>query len=321
MKQFIVAFFVFLVWSFFGLWLFSSLKKSDNSDSFASKEEFEPALETSSKKINLDSTNLDSATFPVDRELDLPKNDGFKAMTDQGDLVFLFDEGIKIKKNTADLIIPPSSVDFKYKLNTYLIEHSDEELHILAYYDPSENMETPNFGEQRGLKILLQLLDVGILRERMVVKPTIRKMEFDSEGNYPNGIGFVFRPLDEERLNSPDLEIPSPRAIYPKFVDSNIYANEELKNLVTEMKQILTANPTVMVEVIGHTDDVGHAQDNYLLGLKYAQQVRWYLINKGKMDKSRIKALSKGELEPIADNNFKKGRIENRRIEIKYIVN
>lgn len=320
MKQFLIALLIFLVWSFFGLWLYSTLKTPEMGEAIAvNDEENTELLEDLETKV--DSTEVDSiADIKITGKSTFDEN-SFKAMTNEGDLVFLYDEGVEIQKNSSELQISEGAIDFKYKLNTYLVEHPDQELHILAYYDPSENLETPNFGEQRGIRMINLLAQVGILRERMVIKPTIKKMEFDTLGKNENGIGFVFRPLNEERLKSPRYRIPATRAVYPKFVNGNIYANQDLKDLVPEMQQVLQSNPNITVEIIGHTDNVGNGQDNYLVGLKYAQQARWYLINKGNLDKKRIKALSKGESEPIADNNYKAGRNENRRIEVKYISN
>ncbi len=320
MKRFIFAFLIFLIWSFFGLWLFSSLTGSNNELSLVNEESLNSTKIDQIEEQPTDTITPDSIKTLVEN-IEVPKlEEGFKAVTEKGDLVFLFEKGITISKNTSDISIPSVSVDFKYKLNTYLIEHPEEELHILSYYDPSENLESPNFGLQRGVKMRQLLAQAGLEPNRMVVKPTIKKIEFDSLGNNTNGIGFIFRPLDEERLNNSTINIPVAKAIYPSFVNSNIYANDELKEAAAEMERIFTEYPNVTVDIIGHTDNVGNGQDNFRLGLKYAQQVRWFLTNKIGLDKNRINALSKGEDDPIADNKLKQGRLLNRRIEIKYNI-
>ena len=95
------------------------------------------------------------------------------------------------------------------------------------------------------------------------------------------------------------------------------------KELVLEFynqrrKQAMEANPDLIVEVVGHTDNVGNANDNYLVALKYARQLRWYLVNKGNLDRKKIIAKSEGESKAIASNKTERGRLLNRRIEIKY---
>ena len=94
--------------------------------------------------------------------------------------------------------------------------------------------------------------------------------------------------------------------------------NENLRNLLDEVKQIVAANPDTEIEVIGHTDNVGNGNDNYFLGLEYARQVRWYLVKKGNLDRKKIKAISKGEEDPIDTNQTVRGRNANRRIEIVF---
>lgn len=320
MKNFLIAILIFVVWSFFGLWLYSVLDGNPNGQEIAVRDSLGNDVETTNPSDSISEASVDSLrTDPSAINENLEFSGGFKAVSDTGDIVFLYDEGIEITKNTADIRIPEAVVDFKYKLNTYFIEHPDKELHILSFYDPSEDLATPNFGEQRGAKVIRELQKVGILRERMVLKPTIKKMEFDSIGHFGNGIHFVFKPLDEDRLKSPTFSVPQPKSIYPKFVNNDIFPNEELRNLLTEMQSVFAANPQVTAEIIGHTDNIGNAQDNYVVGLKYAQQVRWYLISKGDFDRKRIKARSEGENVPITSNNSKKGRLENRRIEVRYI--
>ncbi len=51
------------------------------------------------------------------------------------------------------------------------------------------------------------------------------------------------------------------------------------------------------------------------MGLKYAQQVRRYLINSENLDKDRLKASSMGQENPIDINTTAEGRNKNRRIE------
>lgn len=327
MKNFFIALLVFLIWSFFGLWLYSSYQSTKEVADLSTKtlDEAEPEFVLNA----VDSLDIKSEiTDSIGTNNDFKDNSGFsnaleglKAMNLAGDVIFLFDEGIEIQKNNATIKVPESIIDFKYKINSYLIEHPNEELVINSYYDASESLDTPNLGDQRGIEVRKILEKLGILKERIVVKSTIRSIAFDSLGTFNNGISFLFKPLDEDRFKNPTVSIPPPKTIYPKFVNNDIFANQALRDLLSETKLIFDANPDVQLEIFGHTDNVGNAQDNYLVALKYAQQVRWYLISKGNLDKNRIMALSKGETEAIASNGSERGRLLNRRIEIKYIQN
>jgi outer membrane protein OmpA-like peptidoglycan-associated protein len=106
--------------------------------------------------------------------------------------------------------------------------------------------------------------------------------------------------------------------VYPKFTDSGISVNNDLKILLSELIVYFSNNPDQVVTIVGHTDNIGNGNDNYNVGLKYAQQVRWYIVSKGDLKNSQIKAISKGESEPIESNYSEKGRIANRRIEVIY---
>ena len=118
-----------------------------------------------------------------------------------------------------------------------------------------------------------------------------------------------------------EINLPESIYVYPKFSDTGIIVNNNLRNLLKEVKLAFEETPNLTIEIIGHTDNVGNASDNYRMGLQYAREVRWYLISKGNFKSSAIKASSKGELDPIDTNNSKRGRQANRRIEVVYNYN
>jgi OmpA-OmpF porin, OOP family len=84
--------------------------------------------------------------------------------------------------------------------------------------------------------------------------------------------------------------------------------------LLNEVAQAMQDNPTLKVEVQGHTDSVGKDASNLKLSQKRAESVRTYLIKQG-VDSGRMVAKGYGETVPIADNRTKDGRGENRRVE------
>jgi outer membrane protein OmpA-like peptidoglycan-associated protein len=242
---------------------------------------------------------------------------GLYAINEQGDLIFSFTEGISTEMNSEDIGIPSNLVDFKYKLFTYLTEHPDKELHIESVYSPKENLMDPNLGMRRGENIKSILVETGISNEKIVIKPVLKGINTDDSDWVNNCIQFAFKPLDDERIKLLRTT-PKSKIMYPRYTNSGIMANTALKELVVEIQGYISYNPDLMVEVIGHTDNIGNGIDNYKMGLKYARQVRWYLINKGGFDPNQIAASSKGEEEPIESNKTSNGRTANRRIEIKF---
>ncbi len=85
-------------------------------------------------------------------------------------------------------------------------------------------------------------------------------------------------------------------------------------SLLNEVAQALKDNPTLKVEVQGHTDSVGNDARNLKLSQKRAESVRTYLIKQG-IESSRMVPKGYGENVPIADNRTADGRSQNRRVE------
>lgn len=66
----------------------------------------------------------------------------------------------------------------------------------------------------------------------------------------------------------------------------------------------------------GHTDSVGDAGMNQALSLKRANAVADYLAKQGGFTRSMMETVGLGESKPIGSNKTKKGRAQNRRVEI-----
>jgi outer membrane protein OmpA-like peptidoglycan-associated protein len=82
----------------------------------------------------------------------------------------------------------------------------------------------------------------------------------------------------------------------------------ELQQLI----QILQDNPTLKVEISGHTDNTGNSKDNLTLSANRAKAIVDYLTEKG-IESNRLSYKGYGDTQPIADNNTESGRAKNRR--------
>ncbi len=82
----------------------------------------------------------------------------------------------------------------------------------------------------------------------------------------------------------------------------------ELEKLV----QVLTENPSLKVEIGGHTDNIGKQEDNILLSTNRAKAIVDYLVSR-KIDAGRLSYRGYGSSKPIADNTTEQGRALNRR--------
>jgi outer membrane protein OmpA-like peptidoglycan-associated protein len=70
-----------------------------------------------------------------------------------------------------------------------------------------------------------------------------------------------------------------------------------------------------IIEIAGHTDNVGGADFNKQLSQRRARAVAQYLVSKG-LSESRILTAAGGEEHPIASNSTDQGRAANRRVEV-----
>ncbi|HMB42515.1 MAG TPA: OmpA family protein, partial [Luteimonas sp.] len=100
------------------------------------------------------------------------------------------------------------------------------------------------------------------------------------------------------------------------FNSSNLQPqfNPALDNVAGTLNQY---NQTV-IEVAGHTDNVGSDAYNQQLSVQRANAVAAYLGGKGVIQQ-RMMIVGAGETHPIASNDTDAGRAQNRRVEITIV--
>jgi outer membrane protein OmpA-like peptidoglycan-associated protein len=80
--------------------------------------------------------------------------------------------------------------------------------------------------------------------------------------------------------------------------------------------EILKADTTLRVEVGAHTDNAGTASESQHLTNLQAEAVRTYLVTKG-VGFQQVQARGYGSAYPLTSDNTPRGRVANRRVEIK----
>jgi len=111
-----------------------------------------------------------------------------------------------------------------------------------------------------------------------------------------------------------------------KVVLKNVFFDIGKADLKTEsvaevenIRELLEANPQLVVQINGHTDNTGNAASNKVLSLKRATSVINYLIEHG-INAARLSAKGFGSEKPIVSNDDEsEGRAINRRTEIEII--
>jgi OOP family OmpA-OmpF porin len=90
-------------------------------------------------------------------------------------------------------------------------------------------------------------------------------------------------------------------------------------NILDEAAAVLKENPSVRVEIGGHTDDRGDAEKNKKLSRARAESVKKYLVSKG-VDESRLRAVGYGPDQPVDPGKGRAARARNRRVEFVIIT-
>jgi peptidoglycan-associated lipoprotein len=88
----------------------------------------------------------------------------------------------------------------------------------------------------------------------------------------------------------------------------------------TMVNQLKTDKKAVWVEIEGHTDNTGDKVYNEKLGQARADAVKRYLYEKHQIPLHKINVISYGEEKPVAPNNTRDGRAQNRRVVIKVLA-
>jgi outer membrane protein OmpA-like peptidoglycan-associated protein len=141
-------------------------------------------------------------------------------------------------------------------------------------------------------------------------------MEVQAEG-YVNQVAAIViekgRPMVKDfALVQPGMTITL-KGIYFNTGKSTI--KPESRPALEDAAKMLKDNPTIKVEIQGHTDSQGSEESNSRLSDARANAVVTYLVTNLGIDRARLTARGFGESMPVADNETADGRALNRRVE------
>jgi len=185
--------------------------------------------------------------------------------------------------------------------------------------------------------------------------PIIANVNFHSDSNFqvvagPDGIfsinvpsvdeysikveapGFLgsFEKLDIRTFEMKELEMNfklQPVAVGATVNLKSVLFQQSTANLLDEsydelnmVIDFLKSNPTVEIELAGHTDNRGLSVHNVRLSRERVDKVKEYMTSKG-IDGKRITGKGYGGIKPIADNDAEVTRRLNRRVEFTIVKN
>ena len=95
--------------------------------------------------------------------------------------------------------------------------------------------------------------------------------------------------------------------------------DEAKARLDTMVQQMKSETKNIFIEIEGHTDNVGAPEINERIGMERAEAVKRYLYEQHQIPLHKMNVISYGEEKPVAPNNKRDGRAQNRRVVVKVL--
>ncbi|MEP0368061.1 MAG: OmpA family protein [Cyclobacteriaceae bacterium] len=210
-------------------------------------------------------------------------------------------------------------------VETYEVHDSKGEAitHFQDFYAYSKNATPEEMAafEQKIAQIKAEKPKPAEPTTKLEPTPVIKELE-----EIPEEEKFVVDEKAQPEETEEVENLGSKYRVSNKSILRNIYFDFGTAQLTTEsnetlniLYQTLKANPSMKIEIGGHTDNVGKPDVNQWLSENRAKAVRKWLVKKG-IDPKRMTAKGYGESNPLASNDDElNGRELNRRIEILVI--
>lgn len=185
---------------------------------------------------------------------------------------------------------------FVYKDKFYYAHADDSSLSDIYQADIVNKTFMPleHYLELEDSLLFTYNVEAGVLSDKYNEDLSLESIPVLAMVNTDSRIDMIFFDFDRYNLK------PS----FTKFLD--------------ELFNILNKNPTIELDLRGHTDSVGTDAYNLELGEQRARSVKDYLISIG-IDHQRIKVRSFGRSQPMESNDTPYGRAMNRRVEIRFV--
>lgn len=205
---------------------------------------------------------------------------------------------------------------------------------ILLHPEARKLMLTGNVYDKNTGQLITAKLDIALKGEKLApLKIPAEGGRYDTEINtlgwyiitasaegHLNATDSVQADDDQLSPFTRDLYLP-PIEVGVTVILKNIYFDFDKTTLKKEsftelnkVVELLKQNPSVEIEMAGHTDSKGTDQYNINLSQGRSQSVVDYIISQG-IESYRLTARGYGEGKPIDTNDTEGGRANNRRVE------
>lgn len=277
MKKISLPFVVFMVWSIMGYFWLSN------------------RYETSQKSTIVENP-LDTISFPPVGNLIIGNTH--------------YSKGIRVFKNNTLIEIPLEIGIFKDSLFNELNANQNTALLITGKYTQKivDSLSNAAQGLARAEALKKELIAYGF--NPLKIKTSSKEVLFKyTNGTFDNGISIDYnesKPLDNDITTLH-------RYTFNKI--KGIEISKPLERYIYELKYFLTNNPKKKAQLTVFTDGDGTKVKNYWRGLDIATAFRKVLYKKYGIKKRQLISSSRGELNPLFDNNST-DKAKNNRLEI-----
>jgi outer membrane protein OmpA-like peptidoglycan-associated protein len=210
------------------------------------------------------------------------------------------EEGIEQEKFPVTVSISVYSNESKEAI-PFIIEVVTERANETLVNEQAENPYEQSFSFEQEEKLMISVESEGFLFQTDRITVPLN----NSDGEIIKKEFFLKRPEP--------FVINKLRNIYFAF-DKHTLREQSYAEL-NKLYNLLEKNPTMKIEIAGHTDEIGPPEYNSDLSQQRANAVKKYLTSKG-VSTDRVKAVGYGETKPMATNDDElEGRALNRRTE------
>ncbi len=244
------------------------------------------------------------------------------ALTD-GDMTIKVNDHFNFKGSEYTILEPISeNLNGSLKeLKAYLENNPNKHLNITGYYTADEKNPSayPNLGLARANVIKNHFRSIGIPSKVIDTFGELKEdLVPDTDNIYYGPVAYEINTFEEGDTSYMDAIKAKCNAIRANPLVLYFSTGEAQINLTAEQRQKIADITScvdhmgVKVQVVGHTDNTGDAENNIILGQQRADFAKNYLIRNGILE-ANIESSSKGQTEPIADNETDEGKTKNRR--------
>lgn len=144
------------------------------------------------------------------------------------------------------------------------------------------------------------------------------KTEVSTVNTKADGAAKGVATLDNKFQNRNNFTVSSQKAVLFRFDSATL--TDEQKTALDEIAKMVMDDPNAMVVLEGHTDSTGDRTYNIRLGERRVEAVRRYLaVDKG-VPVYKIEEISFGAEKPIAPNDSREGREQNRAVTLSVLI-